>query len=204
MQVDETVMNIFSFSGILNGSIGSKPEDFYFKCNKKGGKMFYSKISGNRVSKCDIPETIIDKIQPRDSDLDTENLLRLKKSYTDEITKLQAKVAEIDAKLKGKPIDEKELQRKRYEEEINIKRRKEEIKREREELLRKLFGEFEKDKNKHKDKTTPPAKDKTLLEQHGIINRSDWKKWLVKNHPDKGGNEELCKKIISAGRAEGW
>jgi len=43
-----------------------------------------------------------------------------------------------------------------------------------------------------------------VLTKYNILTKRDWKMWLVKNHPDKGGNEEICKSVIVAGRAKGW
>ena len=42
------------------------------------------------------------------------------------------------------------------------------------------------------------------LEKLGIFNRQDWKQWLLKNHPDKGGNAEITKLVVAEGRRLGY
>ena len=42
-----------------------------------------------------------------------------------------------------------------------------------------------------------------ILETHKIVTRKDWRKWLLENHPDKGGDGELCGQILIAGKAQG-
>ena len=190
-----------TFKYFFNGGVGNQPDDFYFKYNAKGAKYFYSKITGKMIAKQDIPTEFHDKIQPYNSELDVGNLLLLRKGYIIEIEKLQAKIANINVKLNEAEVtNEAGLQRKKEEEDLKVHKRREEYKqereKEREELLRKLFGRM---------KVEPKVKrDSSFLEQHEITDRQTWKKWLVKHHPDKGGDEELCKKIIAAGRAEGW
>lgn len=44
----------------------------------------------------------------------------------------------------------------------------------------------------------------STLSKLSITTKQEWKQWLLKNHPDKGGDEEICKKVISEGRAKGW
>jgi len=61
-----------------------------------------------------------------------------------------------------------------------------------EEILKSVFGEA---KNK---------KAKIFLGGYGISSKSDWKRWLVKNHVDKGGDPDTCRKIIEYGRIIGY
>ena len=35
-----------------------------------------------------------------------------------------------------------------------------------------------------------------LLEKYGIRSRSDMKKWMIKNHPDRGGDSEIFIKVL--------
>ncbi len=63
-----------------------------------------------------------------------------------------------------------------------------------------------KDKDEYKPSPTYRGTDFSALIQEGIIvdaktpkeeAKQKYRRWLVKNHPDKGGNTELCAKIIS-------
>jgi len=48
------------------------------------------------------------------------------------------------------------------------------------------------------------ARSERLLIRHRITNKQEWHRWLLVNHPDKGGDTNLCAMIISAGRTMGW
>ncbi len=37
-----------------------------------------------------------------------------------------------------------------------------------------------------------------------VCNKEEWKNWLLRNHVDKGGDLEVCKSVISAGKELGW
>jgi len=55
----------------------------------------------------------------------------------------------------------------------------------------------------------PPSKDKiedadALLLKHSISDKKALKMWLLKNHPDKGGDEQLCMEIMGAAKIKGW
>ena len=39
----------------------------------------------------------------------------------------------------------------------------------------------------------PPS----LLQKYGIKSRSDMRKWLIKNHPDRGGDSTLFIKVLA-------
>ncbi len=41
---------------------------------------------------------------------------------------------------------------------------------------------------------------RNILAGYGINTKKEWKEWLRKNHPDKGGNQDDCQKVITAGR----
>jgi len=51
-------------------------------------------------------------------------------------------------------------------------------------LIKLFIVIFYKTKRKH-----------SLLEKYGIRSKHDMKKWLVKNHPDRGGNQEIFVKV---------
>jgi hypothetical protein len=129
----------------------------------------------------------------------------LKEHYSCEIEKLKTKIAEIDIKLAQLNIGDeeiiKECQLRKEEQDKRDELRREEYKREQEELLRKLFERFAY-KESSTNKTRPCSEN--ILQQLNINNKKDWKKWLLKNHPDKGGDNDLCGKVINTGKSRGW
>lgn len=40
-----------------------------------------------------------------------------------------------------------------------------------------------------------------VLRQHYITTQKEFRNWLLKNHPDKGGDPELAKKIVSLSKS---
>jgi len=43
-----------------------------------------------------------------------------------------------------------------------------------------------------------------VLNKFNIKTKKEWRKWLLNNHPDKGGNTQDCQDVIRAGKAMGW
>jgi len=43
-----------------------------------------------------------------------------------------------------------------------------------------------------------------VLAKYKINGKKEWKEWLRNNHPDKGGTQEDCQKVIAAGRELGY
>jgi hypothetical protein len=44
----------------------------------------------------------------------------------------------------------------------------------------------------------------SILEKYGIKSRDDMRKWLVKNHPDRGGDSEIFIKVLAEFRKSGY
>lgn len=176
----EELLNNFMY-----GATGNRPDDYYFIYNSKGAKYFFSKITGKRVAKNNIPAKFHELIREKDSGLDIGQLITLKNNYLLEIERLKAKVEEIDIKLSGVDIQKDELRRQEYE-------------KEQEELLRKLFEQY--------SNTQSKSDSKDILSKLNIHSKKEWKEWLLLNHPDKILNcdIDLCKEIITAGRTKGW
>ena len=43
-----------------------------------------------------------------------------------------------------------------------------------------------------------------ILTKKNITTKKDWLRWLLENHVDRGGDQQLCSEVISAGRSKGW
>jgi len=49
-----------------------------------------------------------------------------------------------------------------------------------------------------------PSKLVKVLKEYDINNKIEYHEWLIKNHPDRGGDGELCAQIIEAGKYMGY
>lgn len=56
---------------------GAKASDFYFKYNKRGGKLYYNKVTGRQIGKDKIPTSIINEIPELKGDPDIVELIKL-------------------------------------------------------------------------------------------------------------------------------
>lgn len=61
-----------------------------------------------------------------------------------------------------------------------------------------------KDYIEDRDNGKPKETSQELLKRLEIFDKKTWKSWLMKNHPDKGGDGDLCGKVIDSGREMGW
>ncbi|HSA76166.1 MAG TPA: hypothetical protein VLE02_01355 [Nitrosarchaeum sp.] len=168
------------------------PDDFYYTYSKTGKKLYYNKISGSRTAKSQICADFIPLIK-ENLDFSAEKLIEKREAYKKEIEELQQKIRDIDITLGGaKDAEQIREKKKKEEEDINRRRQKfeEDVRRENQRMLDELY---------HKNKKS------SFLEDLHITTKLQWKEWLVKNHPDKGGKDAvLCQKVIEEGRKNGW
>lgn len=210
-------------NNFFNGQGGMKASDYYYKYNTKGAKYYYSKLDDSRVSKDRLNPSFISKIEQR-TDIKSNknkdemlNLLAVKQDCEKTIESLKLKLIyvnqQIDA-LNNKTMTPDEiknlktkLEQDNRDNEEFVKRRKAEIKQEQDAEFYEFMKQFEKDfKAEIPPKTENPPKtsEVDLLKKYDIKSKTEWKQWLLKNHPDKGGDSELCSQIISAGRKIGY
>jgi hypothetical protein len=188
------------FHNFTHGATGNRFDDYYYVYDSRGRRHFYSKITGKKIAKQDIPKDFHDKIKQKEPELDIGKLVALKNVYLTEMNKLKAKVDEIDVKLNTINADtQREYQKRKEEQDQKDELRRQEYKREREELLRKIFQQHE-----NRPKPSYGNNSYSILQELNISTKKEWKDWLVKNHPDRGGENELCAKVIAAGRSKGW
>lgn len=193
---------------------GSKASDFCYTYDAKGRKQYFSRRTGHRVAATNMPKTVKkEDIEERPEILNKEKLVSLKVSLLDQKKKLEEKIAEIERDLQG--FDTEAFEKAAKAEQSKVDEAKQRQKEERKRFFEKIYKDFEETKKYQEKKpqsNPPPAKkpkttetSQEFLKTLAIHTKSEWKKWLLKNHPDKGGkDEELCKKVISAGRDLGW
>jgi seryl-tRNA synthetase len=207
------------FADQLRRSYGYKPSDYYFKYNKKGNKMYYSKIANKVIAKNDVPKEFITLITENRT-ISNESLLELeeqKQKYTVQLNEMKDKIEQIDAKIKlmrdtGKWKSESPIKLKEQWKQDDIKKKVDHEK-ERDEKFAEFMNRFKSYENKQQQSQPnppkPPSKDNIkdaddLLSKHSISDKKALKMWLLKNHPDKGGDEQLCMEIMGAAKIKGW
>lgn len=189
---------------MLSDQSGNRHSDYYYVFNASGYRIYYSRITGKRVINYKIPPGLIDEIPPKDFDLDEAQLLRFKQGYQTEIKRLIYKISEIDDKLESLKVPVSAKQKKKDE----AKRKQQDAQRKREydtelnemfhNLFRRFFGE------KSQEKSSESETKDNILEQLNIHTKKDLHRWLLNGgHPDKGGDEELCKRVILAAKNAG-
>ncbi len=198
----------------MNTNHGSSANDYFYYYNAKGSRIYQSKITGKKVAKSEVDKNFIDKIKEdkyHKKVVDYEALLFNYKKTSDALKKLEEMIqsAELDlchTKELLQPFQNDENFISYYKShKIDIEKRKMAYEKEKTERLRKLFEErFQKFGSFPQTETKKSENHNNFLFKLGITNRKDWLKWLLKNHPDKGGDSELCSKVIDVGRIMGY
>lgn len=187
---------------VLSDRSGNRPSDYYYVFNTSGYRIYYSRITGKRMMENKIPPRLVSQIPPKDFDLNEEELLKFKHGYQTEIKRLIYKISEIDDQLEiiKVPISNKEKKKARRQRQQQDQQRKLEYQNELDDLFRNLFSRFfEQDFGQNvSPKSTP---EDTILTELNIKTKKDLQRWLLNGgHPDKGGDEELCKRVIMAAK----
>jgi hypothetical protein len=173
---------------------GRTAEDFYYVYAPNGRKVYYSRKTGKRTALERIPKGVVNGIKEIPQNLDKAKLLKQKAAFLEQIKKLQERVTEIDTKLGTKETFDYEAVLKEEEQEKQKASRRE--KEERRRFFENIFK-----KRKVETEQNSVQRSVEFLKLHGITTKKEWKQWLLKNHPDKGGEDtELCQKIICYGR----
>lgn len=189
-------------------------KEYFFKINKNGAKMFYRRtdIGYRRIAKTEIPKEFIELICEHDKK-DTD-WLRSKHDTLKDIAKWQEELKYYE-KFHESPMRTKSIRvlNDRITSALSYIQMTEEMfndareKRYKEET--KAYGGFEGFfKEKYKEYTPSPVTQLTYdtLISCDIIKNKDtpkdeakkkYRRWLVENHPDKGGDNEVCARVIS-------
>ena len=204
---------------------GDNENDYYYIINNRGYKYYYSRITGGRVAKKQISSVFIDKVKEgKATGTNVSQLLESKTKCKDQITKLGKKITELEEKIKkiniqledestSKGINIETLKQIELEETQKDEARKREYlqkcDKERRANLEKIFKLFETNAKKAPyvnvgANAYPQTNSIVTLKSLNIVTKKDWHSWLLKNHPDKGGDNDLCGRVITLGRSEGW
>lgn len=200
---------------LINNHIESEKEYFY-RISSNNSKLFYKRTPEGykRIAKSKIPSTIVDKIKQYDERLD-DNPMKYYHESKKQIEELQRRLDNLHLfNLDQHRFDKcKQNLEDRIKSEENTmkyyleKNAKQSEKRYKEET-RKYGGfhnYFKEKYSNYKINTNVDKKYTNLIKEKIIENmntpKDDAKKkyhrWLVHNHPDKGGDTELCANIIS-------
>jgi hydroxymethylpyrimidine pyrophosphatase-like HAD family hydrolase len=203
----------------MNARVGNRSSDFYFKYTSDGKKLYYSRITGKLVPKKQIPESIIDKIEELNEDRDLLTLVNLvsqRDALQNKIESLRKKLENVELKIEENQVkkgnirsngnyenliqnDINNYQRHKSDQDAKTRERIQQYNEE--EVLR---NRFKSSSGNNSSSNQNSSKMDFTLQDLGIVTKKQWHKWLVNNHPDKGGNKDLCIQVIAAGRKKGW
>lgn len=209
----------------LINSTGDHYKEYYYKISTNGSKLFYKRrAEGNkRIAKDKVPQHFIDSIKEynKDTDFDYQKIVFTTKK---EIEELENKLKNLqnynlteDRYIKSKNIIESRL-KSRYSAVESFDRWNFEQSEQRYKEETEKYGGFEgyfkakysNSYTKYQNSSSNSSNCTTItfddLIEQGIIKdkntskeeaKQKYRRWLVHNHPDKGGNTELCQKIIT-------
>ena len=191
------------------------PKEYFYKMSSDGKKLFYKRTGEGhkKIRKTNIPVSFIDRIKEFDKDKDvdwmkhkrtiqkkmdkTKNTLPVDhKNYERSERIIQDRIKSANNSMKSIDKMHAKSNEERYKEEM------------------RAFGGFdnyfrEKYKNKEKEYVKPKKVESfvDVLKTEGIIEdlstdkkeaKKRYRRWLVLNHPDKGGDNERCSEVINA------
>lgn len=195
----------------------SQESDYFYK--KSGSRTcFYVKATRKIIAKKNIPPNInIDDIPQYNNFDEIIGIEKEKAKHMAKFLELQKIINDLDEKLKGLKIGTNwEEEKKKYDDsqrqEANRKRqeehkRQEEFLKKEQEKKKKEQEEEEKRKNDRSNEANrklleSQVKKKKILKDLGITNKSQYKQWILKNHPDKNPKTdiEVCKIVMEASK----
>jgi len=205
--VEYCIMNLFDD---IRYHGGTSSDDYYYKLDKGGKKRYFSRRTDKQTSKTCIPPLIVNDIKERHPIMraieDTSALISQKKTLEDQITNfqhqivaIQNKLRQIDEELKNAPNQSMINEHKITEDKL----KQESLKRQYEQKIQfdKSIQELLKKQHEEKIQSTTHDTDSNehiFLKTLGIKDKHDYKKWLLDNHPDKGGKTEICQLVMDA------
>ena len=204
----------------LSANYVDHPKEYYYKPTVTGRKTFYKRTDEGhkRVARANIPPDFIDRIALYNEDKDAD-LLKYKKDTNKKLERATKGLKNLDFlnlspknfERSKKVLEDRIKSAKIYVEQcdqMNSKYSEERYKEETRKGFKNYFEEKYEKYEKYEKKYVPKKvhniqilKDEKIMENDdediSIIKRR-WKRWLVFNHPDKGGDEQKCVQVINA------
>lgn len=187
------------FEDFINGKPhGNTADDYFFMKTLGGTKRFYSKNSGQCIPKKQINSCFISDIKEKSKYEDymvfMEERLKNKnniETMKERILRSEERIKELDCILTEDYIEKAKI----YEQEE--KNRKEKYEKEQRQKFDDSFSKYTIKNNVSNPKIS-------LLVKYKITSKKEWFSWLLQNHPDKGGDGEICAAVIAEGKNKGW
>ena len=193
------------------------PKEYYYKPTVTGRKTFYKRTNEGhkRVARDNIPADFIDRIALYDENKDAD-LLKYKKDTNKKMERAAKGLANLDSlnlspknyERSKKVLQDRIKSSKMYAEQCDKMNNKYSEDRYKEETRKGFKNYFEEKYEKYEKKYVPRKVDNIqILKDEKIMENDDedisiikkrWKRWLVFNHPDKGGDEQKCAQVINA------
>lgn len=206
--------------------MSDNPEDYYFKYDKNGKKVYFTKDSDKRIAKINIPEEALNEIKEWNDVCSIDELIeqrdaliQCKLEIEEEINELDARinaVKELNPKLSENTL-RKRSRKLKEQEQSKAKKRWGERLSQTEEFLKTLYGDSWRTwwnppttQFQYNIRGTTRMQDdqqstaKKFLHTMDITDKTSWFDWLRANHPDKGGNVQTTQAVIENGRLMGW
>ena len=193
------------------------PNEYYYKLSVTARKIFYKRtiVGHQRIARANVPVGFIDRIKLYDENKDTD-MLRTKKETIKKLERAVEGLKNLDSlnlstmnyERSKKVLEERIVSCKAHItqcEEMDRKYSEERYKEETQEGFKKFFEENYKDVPENNEETHNLGHYGTLMEEKIMhhddedisVVRKRWKRWLVFNHPDKGGDEKICVRVIN-------
>ena len=166
------------------------PDNYYYYFDNHNRKIYYDILSQTKIAVGKIPKGIVSKIKENKLAGEAE-LVRIIRQKQKEIEDLQKEITSIRDMLGDRNYEDIESERIKQEE-IYKKKRQEE----------KARQDKQREEKARQDKHYGLNQ---FLAQKGIYNKKDINKWLLNGgHPDKGGDQEICKQVLEAANKLGF
>ena len=190
------------------------PKEYYYKVTVTGRKTFYKRTpeGHKRVARANIPTDFIDQIKLYDEYKDAD-MLKYKKDTKKKLDRNAQSLEKLDSlnlspknyERSKKVLQDRISSAKQYMPQCDNMNNKYSEERYKEETRKGFKNYFE---EKYEKRYVPKSvsniqilKDEKIMENDTediSIIKKRWKRWLVFNHPDKGGNEQKCAQVINA------
>ncbi len=177
------------------------PDNYYYYFDNHKRKIYYDILSQTKIAVGKIPKGIVSKIKENKLAGEAE-LVRIIRQKQKEIEDLQKEITSIRDMLGDRNYEDIESERIKQEE-IYKKKRQEEKARQDKQREEKARQDKQREEKARQEEKIYGVKE--FLAQKGIYNKKDVNRWLLNGgHPDKGGDQEICKQVLEAANKLGF